>query len=50
MKKYFITKSEDIYKFYIATDNIVNKKRKNKRKSDVEISYELLLNSDKNRK
>jgi len=52
MKDFFITRKEDIYRFYIfpkiAKNKINPKKLKNK--NDIEISYELLLDIMKNRK
>ena len=53
MRSYFITRKEDIYRFYIfprTSKNKMNRKKISKNKYDVEISYELLLDKMKSPK
>jgi len=51
VKNYFVTRIEDIYRFYILSKiskKKVKRRRSKKKKNDLEISYELLLEQLKN--
>jgi len=54
MKKYFVTKSEDIFNFHIFTNKVKvgnrKYKRKRRKKNNQEVSLELLLDIYKNGK
>jgi len=51
MKNFFLVRNNDIYRFYIFPKyKRVKKRIVPKKKYNVEISYELLLEHDKNKK